>query len=115
MTDNYFGTKILDNYRWLEDARSAETREFIDARECLYGRYLKQARIRPQVVDDLNDSGECFRRRDSHCSAADSFFFRKRLAGEQQFSIYVRQVDREGQAPGGSGRAEHRSEPIGGH
>ena len=30
--DDYFGTKVTDNYRWLEDAQSPETRAFIDAR-----------------------------------------------------------------------------------
>jgi prolyl oligopeptidase len=28
--DNYFGTHITDNYRWLENAKSPETRSFID-------------------------------------------------------------------------------------
>ncbi|HVX57535.1 MAG TPA: hypothetical protein VHA37_07425, partial [Candidatus Saccharimonadales bacterium] len=28
--DDYSGTKLTDNYRWLEDAKSPETRAFID-------------------------------------------------------------------------------------
>ena len=47
--DNYFGTKIIDNYRWLEDAKSAETRAFIDAENAYTDRYLKQDRICPQM------------------------------------------------------------------
>ncbi len=53
VVDDYFGTKITDNYRWLEDAKSPETRAFIDAQNAYTARYLKQARIRPQAVDDL--------------------------------------------------------------
>ena len=44
VADDYFGTKITDNYRWLEDAKSAETRAFIDAENAYTARYLKQAR-----------------------------------------------------------------------
>ncbi|HVZ83686.1 MAG TPA: hypothetical protein VG893_08420, partial [Terracidiphilus sp.] len=31
VVDNYFGTRIPDSYRWLEDAKSPETAAFIDA------------------------------------------------------------------------------------
>jgi prolyl oligopeptidase len=89
-TDNYFGTKIVDNYRWLEDSKSAETRAFIDAENTYTGRYLKQARIRSQVVDDLDDL-ENVSAASSPLQRGDNYFYRKRLGGEQQFSIYVRQ------------------------
>ncbi len=36
VVDNYSGTKITDDFRWLEDAKSPETRAFIDERECLH-------------------------------------------------------------------------------
>jgi prolyl oligopeptidase len=89
VTDNYFGTKIVDNYRWLEDAKSSQTRAFIDAENAYTGRFMKQARIRPQVVDDL-DLLENVSAAGTPWQRGDSYFFRKRLAGEQQFSIYVR-------------------------
>jgi prolyl oligopeptidase len=89
-TDNYFGTKIVDNYRWLEDSKSSETRAFIDAENTYTGRYMKQARIRSQVVDDL-DELENVSAANSPVQRGESYFFRKRLGGEQQFSIYLRQ------------------------
>jgi prolyl oligopeptidase len=89
VADDYFGTKIPDSYRWLEDAKSPETRAFIDAQNAYTARYLKQARIRPQVVDDL-DALETSRSEGAPIERANSYFFRKRLAGEQQASIYVR-------------------------
>jgi prolyl oligopeptidase len=89
VVDDYFGTKITDNYRWLEDANSAETRAFIDEQNAYTARYLKQARIRSQAVDDL-DALENVSAADDPIERAGSYFFRKRLAGEQQFSIYVR-------------------------
>ena len=89
VVDDYFGTKITDNYRWLEDAKSTETRAFIDAQNAYTARYLKQVRIRNQALDDL-DALENVSASDSPIERAGSYFFRKRLAGEQQFSIYVR-------------------------
>ena len=89
VVDDYFGTKITDNYRWLEDAKSTETRAFIDEQNAYTSRYLKQVRIRNQALDDL-DALENVSASDSPIERAGSYFFRKRLAGEQQFSIYVR-------------------------
>lgn len=89
VTDNYFGTEIVDNYRWLEDAKSTQTRSFIEAQNAYTSRYLKQARIRPQIVDDL-DPLENVSVTNAPMERAGSFFFSRRLAGEQQFSIYVR-------------------------
>src|ERR1700691_2510485 len=74
VSDNYFGTKIPDSYRWLEDAKSPETRAFIDAQNAYTSRYLKQARIRPQAVDDL-DALENVSVTDAPIERGDSYFF----------------------------------------
>ena len=89
VANDYFGTKILDSYRWLEDAKSPETQAFIDAQNAYTARYLKQARIRPQILDDL-DELENVSVASIPLQRANSIFFSKRLAGEQQSSIYVR-------------------------
>ena len=87
--DNYFGTKITDNYRWLEDAKSTETRAFIDEENAYTRRYLKQAHIRNQVQDDL-DPLEHTSRWSIPIQRAGNYYFMKRLAGEEQPSIYMR-------------------------
>ena len=87
--DNYFGTKITDNYRWLEDAKSTETRAFIDEENAYTTRYLKQAHIRNQVQDDL-DPLEHTSRWSIPIQRAGNYYFMKRLAGEEQPSIYIR-------------------------
>ncbi len=89
VADDYFGTKIPDSYRWLEDARSPETRAFIEAQNVYTARYLKQAKIRPQAVEDL-DALENVSQMRMPTERGTNYFFTKRLAGEQQFSIYVR-------------------------
>jgi len=103
VTDHYFGAKILDNYRWLEDAKSTQTRAFIEAQNAYTARYMKQARIRSQVVDDL-DAFENISAWGLPMERAGSLFFRKRLAGEEQFSIYMRQA--------GTGKEERLVDPA---
>jgi prolyl oligopeptidase len=89
VTDDYFGTKIVDNYRWLEDANSQETRAFIDAENAYTNTYLQQARIHAQAADDL-DALENVSDTGAPTERAGNFFFERRLAGEQQYSIFVR-------------------------
>jgi len=108
VADDYFGTKIPDSYRWLEDAKTPETRAFIEAQNAYTARYLKQTRIRPDVVDDL-DALENVSAIGMPRERANSYFFLKRLAGEQQFSIYVRRGSAE---PGGTSKDERLIDPA---
>ncbi len=89
VTDDYFGTKIVDDYRWLEDANSSETKAFIDQENAYTARYMEQARIRPQVADDL-DALEHVSSWTAPIQRGNDLFFLKLLAGEEQASIYVR-------------------------
>ncbi len=89
VTDNYFGTKIVDNYRWLEDANSPETKAFIDAENAYTGRYMQQAHIRPQVSDDV-DALLSVTTWTVPILRGNDLFFERLLAGEDQASIYVR-------------------------
>ena len=87
--DNYFGTTIVDNYRWLEDTNSVETKEFIDKENAYTDRYLKQAKIRTQAASDL-EALEHVSEWSIPFQRGNDLFFEKRLAGEDQSSIYVR-------------------------
>jgi prolyl oligopeptidase len=89
VTDNYFGTKIVDNYRWLEDANSADTKAFIDAENAYTARYMEQAHIRPQIANDM-DALEHVSTWKVPIQRGNDLFFEKMLAGEDQASIYVR-------------------------
>ncbi len=40
VTDDYFGTKITDNYRWLEDAKSTADARVYRRRERLHRRAI---------------------------------------------------------------------------
>jgi len=89
VADDYFGTKIADSYRWLEDSKSTATRAYIDAQIAYTARYMKQVKILPQAVADL-DALENITVIGAPIERAGTYFFHKRLSGEQQSSIYVR-------------------------
>jgi len=101
--DKYFGTNVTDNFRWLENSKSPETRAFINEENAYTTRYLKQARIRTQIVDDL-DPLEHTTRWSIPMQRAGNYYFMKRLAGEEQASIYVRHGS-IGPATKGQGKA----------
>ena len=89
VVDRYFGVKITDDYRWLEDRKSPETQAFVDAENGYTARYFKQVKIRPQVVDDL-EALEHVTSWSMPLQRGDSYYFMKRLSEEDQASIYVR-------------------------
>jgi prolyl oligopeptidase len=89
VTDDYNGTKVEDNYRWLEDAKSPETRAWITEENKYTQQYLSQVPMRAGLVSRLTQ----FQRVDAYSIPSlrgDKYFFEKRLADENQASIYVR-------------------------
>src|SRR5687768_17069321 len=47
--DDYFGVKVADPYRWLEDERSAETKAWVDAQNRLTFGYLDKIPYREKL------------------------------------------------------------------
>ena len=89
VTDDYFGTKIVDNYRWLEDAKSPETRAWIGEENKYTQQYLSQVKILPEIRQGLT----ALERVDEYSMPilrGGTYFFEKRLADENQASIYMR-------------------------
>jgi prolyl oligopeptidase len=52
-TDDYFGTKVADPYRWLEDANSPETKAWIEAENRLTFGYLSSIPGRADIQNRL--------------------------------------------------------------
>lgn len=80
---------ITDDYRWLEDGKSPATRAFIAEENAYTQKYLDQVKILPQVRTQLAallkvDVISVPIRR------GDRLFFTRRLAQENQASIYMR-------------------------
>jgi len=55
VVDDYFGTKVADPYRWLEDADSAEARTWIDAQNELTFSYLATIPERERIRRRLSE------------------------------------------------------------
>jgi prolyl oligopeptidase len=90
VTDEYQSVQIGDPYRWLEDAKSPETRAWIDEQNKYTQQYLSQLKNRPEITQQLTE----LERVDKYSMPAlrgGKYFFAKRLAGENQSSIYVRE------------------------
>src|SRR5260370_970860 len=47
--DDYFGTKVSDPYRWMEDVDSAEVKSWVDAENRLTQSYLAQIPVREKM------------------------------------------------------------------
>lgn len=52
-TDDYFGTKVSDPYRWLEDDKSAETAEWVKQQNSVTYDYLNKIPFRTQLKERL--------------------------------------------------------------
>jgi len=91
VTDTYFGTNIVDPYRWMEDAKSPETAAWMKAQAKYARAYLDGLPIRAQLLkrfEELSETGI----RVSGVQRAGSFYFYYRLApGENDRRLYVRE------------------------
>jgi prolyl oligopeptidase len=95
VTETIHGVTITDPYRWLEGQNSSRTREWI-AEQTRYARSYLDAipgrdRIRERIRELLDVPTYA-----SVLKAGNRYFFRKRLPGEEQPSIYMRE-DRDGE------------------
>jgi prolyl oligopeptidase len=89
VTDDYFGTKVEDPYRWLEDAKSPQTRAWIAEENAYTQKYLDQLTDLPQVEHGLT----ALLRVETYSMPelrGGKYFFKKQLPDENQGSIYVR-------------------------
>ena len=55
VSDTYFGTKVADPYRWLEDDNSAETAQWVEAQNKLTFAYLENIPQRTAIKKRLTD------------------------------------------------------------
>ena len=90
VTETIYGVTVTDPYRWLEDAKSPATRAWIASQMKYTEDYLSQVKIRPEVIKRLTE----LMRVESYgipVERGNKYFFKKRLAEENQGSIYLRE------------------------
>ena len=90
VVETIHGVTLTDPYRWLEDAKSPATREWIAAQMKYTEDYLSQVKIRPEIVKRLTE----LMRVESYSipvERGNRYFFKRRLPEENQGSIYLRE------------------------
>ena len=55
ITDIYFNTEIIDNYRWLEDDMSKNTQEWVKRQNKFTNKYLDQIPFRKDIQNRLSE------------------------------------------------------------
>jgi len=90
VTETLHGVTVTDPYRWLEDQNSPRTREWISEQTRYARSYLEaipgRQRIRERIRELLDVEAY-----DSVQKSGNRYFFRKRVPGEEQPSIYMRE------------------------
>jgi prolyl oligopeptidase len=91
VTEILHGVMITDPYRWLEDQASPRTREWIEAQTRYARAYLNAIPYRESIRKRIHELVDV-ETYDSLQKVGDRYFFRKRLPGQEQPSIYMREA-----------------------
>ena len=92
--DDYFGTKVADPYRWLEDDNAEEVKQWVQAQNAVTFGYLDTVPFRPKIKDRLTEIFN-YPRYSSPFRAGEYYFFTKN-DGLQNQSVYYIQKGLDG-------------------
>jgi prolyl oligopeptidase len=90
VSDDYFGTKITDPYRWLEDDQSAETKDWVTKQNLVTFGYLSQIPFRDQVKERLSQIFN-YERYGNPFKKAGKYYFFKNDGLQNQSVLYVQE------------------------
>ena len=85
--DTYFGTKVEDPYRWLEDDRSAETEAWVKAENKVTFEYLNKIPFRNVIKDRLTQLWN-YEKFGSPFKRGDYYYFYKNDGLQNQYVLY---------------------------
>jgi len=107
--DNYFGTRIADPYRWMEDLNSTELKQWIDAENAITFKYLDALPVRgalktritelydyPRVTAPHYVGRRFFYSRNTGLQKQSVVFTRETLAGTETVAIDPNQLSPDG-------------------
>jgi prolyl oligopeptidase len=86
--DDYFGTKVADPYRWLEDDNAADVKAWVQAQNAVTFGYLDTIPFRPKIKARLTEIFN-YPRYSSPFRAGDRYFFYKNDGLQNQSVCYV--------------------------
>lgn len=93
--DDYFGTRVADPYRWLEDDNSEETKKWVEEQNRVTFAYLEKIPYREKIRERLKDIYN-YPRMGQPIRAGEYYFFYKNDGLQNQSVIYI-QKGLEGQ------------------
>jgi prolyl oligopeptidase len=87
VVDNYFGTKVPDPYRWLEDDMSAETSAWVQEQNKLTFKYLEAIPYREEIKNRLEKMWN-YEKYSAPSREGDYLYFLKNNGLQNQFVVY---------------------------
>jgi prolyl oligopeptidase len=96
LIDDYHGVKVADPYRWLEDSRDPEVKDWIEAQNKLTSSYLEKIPYRQAICARLQQLYDY----SSYAAPfkAGEYYFYSRDDGKQKENVHYFQKDLEGEA-----------------
>lgn len=88
VSDNYFGTKVEDPYRWLEDDRSIQTEEWVKEQNKITESYLSQIPSRERLKKRLTEIWN-FNKQSAPFKKGQYFFCFKNSGIQNQSILYM--------------------------
>jgi prolyl oligopeptidase len=92
--DEYFGVKVEDPYRWLEDDRSEETEAWVKAQNEVTQNYLAAIPFRDKIKERLTEL-YAFETINSPVKKGDRYFYFKNDGVQDQPILYMQQKESE--------------------
>ncbi len=92
VVDEYFGTKVTDNYRWLEDDRSPETEAWVKAENEVTFDYLDKIPYREQLKNRLSELWN-YEKVGTPFKEGDYTYFYKNNGLQNQYVLYRKDKD----------------------
>ncbi|MBN2243437.1 MAG: S9 family peptidase [Acidobacteria bacterium] len=86
--DDYFGTRVADPYRWLEDDRSDESAEWVEAQNAVTFKYLEKIPYREALKRRLTEI-QNYPRYSAPLRVGEHYIFSKNDGLQNQAVIYV--------------------------
>jgi prolyl oligopeptidase len=109
VVDDYFGTKIADPYRWMEDLNAPEVKQWVDAENAVTSKYLDSLPVRdalkkritelydyPRVTIPYYEGRRWFYSRNTGLQRQSVVFTRETLTGPETIAIDPNQLSPDG-------------------
>ncbi|GAB4253912.1 MAG: prolyl oligopeptidase family serine peptidase [Vicingaceae bacterium] len=87
--DDYFGTKIVDCYRWLEDENAEETKVWVKNQNDFTNKYLEQIPYRKKLKQQLDELWD-YETKSAPKKHGDFYIYTKNNGKQNQNVIYIK-------------------------